>query len=272
MSSTMSSDAVLVTVEGPVATLTLNRPKSLNSLDEDVAVALLGALERVSQDESVRCLVLTGAGAHFMAGGDVKFFAAEVARESDREARRQTFERFVGELTPIVYAMRSMPKPIVASVRGAVAGFGLSLMLGCDLVVAGDDAFFTLAYCHIGTSPDGASSYALPRVVGMKRAMEIALLGDRFDAKKALDWGLVNQVVPTAELEAATRALSTRLASGPTVAYGRTKALLHAAHANTLEAQLRLEARSFAACATTDDFAEGVTSFTEKRKPVFLGR
>ena len=133
-------------------------------------------------------------------------------------------KRFIHEMHPVVMTLRRMPKPVLASVEGAAAGFGMSLMLACDLVLAADDAFFSLAYCLIGTSPDGSSTYSLPRVVGLKRAMELALLGERIDAATAQGYGLVNRVVPAAELEAETAKLAARLASGPTRAYAHTNA------------------------------------------------
>jgi len=167
--------------------------------------------------------------------------------------------------------MRTMPKPIVAAIRGACAGFGVSLAVACDLAVAADDAFFTLAYCHLGVSPDGGSTFALPRAVGMKRAFEIALLGDRFDAATAKAAGLINQVVPAAEFDAAVAKLAGRLAKGPTHVYGKTKALLNASLGASLAEQLNAEAKSFAECAGRRDFAEGVAAFVAKRPPSFTG-
>ncbi len=145
-------------------------------------------------------------------------------------------------------------------------------MLACDMVLAADDSFYTLAYCHLGASPDGGSTYALPRTVGLKRAFEIALLGDRFDAEAALAAGLINRVVAAADLQAETDALAERLAKGPAGAYARTKALLNGSFDNTLRQQLAVETEAFIECALSDDFAEGVTAFVEKRDPVFGGK
>jgi 2-(1,2-epoxy-1,2-dihydrophenyl)acetyl-CoA isomerase len=156
-------------------------------------------------------------------------------------------------------------------VRGAAAGFGLSLMMACDLAIAADNAYFTLAYTLIGASPDGGSTFSLPRIVGQKKAMEIALLGDRFDASTAERLGIVNRVVPAAALEEETARLAARLASGPTAVYARTKTLLQASLNASLPAQLQAEAEAFAASAAEPDFREGLAAFIEKRKPQFKG-
>jgi 2-(1,2-epoxy-1,2-dihydrophenyl)acetyl-CoA isomerase len=186
--------------------------------------------------------------------------------------KRAFVERFIHQVHPTIIAMRRLPVPIVAAVHGAVAGIGMSLMMACDLALAADDTRFTLAYCHLGTSPDGGSTFFLPRTLGMKRAMEVALLGERIDAKTALAWGLVNWVVPAAELGERTAALARRLASGPAEAYAGTKRLLSQSLGSSIETQLQAEAESFARCTGTEDFVEGVAAFIAKRPPKFQGR
>ncbi len=264
------TDPVLVAQSGPIATVTLNRPASLNALDHAMTEGLLDIFTRLETDSAVRVVLLKGAGEHFMAGGDLKSFAQSLGLEPAE--RRRRFEHFIHQMHPLVVTLRRMPQPVIASIRGAAAGFGLSLVMATDLAIAAEDAYFTLAYSLIGTSPDGSGTYHLPRLVGQKKAMEIALLGERFDAKTALALGLVNRVVPGAELESATTALAERLAAGPAHAYGNTKRLINRSLGSTLEAQLQAEAESFADCAATSDFAEGIRAFIEKRKPKFTGR
>lgn len=264
------TEAVLLQVTDGVATVTLNRPEALNALSDDMIGALVEVMTRLEADEATRCVVVRGAGDHFMAGGDIKGFHGRLA-ETPAE-RSAHFRAKIHKLHPAIVSMRRMPKPVVASLQGAAAGFGLSLALATDLAIASEDAYFTLAYCLIGTSPDGGSSYHLPRIVGLRKAMEIALLGERFDAETARRLGLVNWVVPAAELEAETAKLAARLAGGPGHALGQTKALLNASLDNALEAQLGLEAESFAGCAATEDFAEGVSAFVEKRSAKFYGK
>ena len=263
------TETILLEVSEGVATVTLNRPEVLNALSDDMVAALVEVMTRVEADPAARCVVLRGAGDHFMAGGDVKGFHGRLA-ETPAE-RSAHFRAKIHKLHPAIVAMRRMPKPVVASLRGAAAGFGLSLALATDLAIAAEDAYFTLAYCLIGTSPDGGSSFHLPRIVGLRKAMEIALLGERFNAETAQRLGLVNWVVPSDDLEAETAKLAARLARGPGHALAETKALLNASFDNALEAQLALEVESFASCAATQDFAEGVTAFVEKRKPKFTG-
>ena len=266
----MPEPVVLVAREGAVATNTLNRPQALNALNRDLTLALRNNLSSVEADETVRCLVLRG-GEHFMAGGDLKWFSTLVEGRSSGENRVQ-FEALIHEVHTVILALRRMPKPVLASVRGAVAGFGMSLMMACDLALATDSAYFTLAYTLIGVSPDGGSTFALPRIVGQKKAMEIALLGERFDAAAAERLGLVNRVVPKERLEEETARLAARLAGGPTAVYARTKALLGGSLNASLEAQLQREAEAFAQSASEPDFLEGLGAFIEKREPRFTGR
>jgi len=266
----MPEPVVLLAREGGVATLTLNRPQALNALDRDLTLGLMESISSVETDERIRCVVLRG-GEHFMAGGDLKWFKSLSADKSPSENRAQ-FEGFIQEAHAIILALRRMPKPVIASVRGAVAGFGMSLMMATDLALASDNAYFTLAYTLIGVSPDGGSTFALPRIVGQKKAMEIALLGERFDAASAERLGLVNRVIPSAALEVETSKLAARLAAGPTAVYARTKALLNGSLNASLEAQLQREAEAFAQSASEPDFREGLAAFIEKRKPRFTGR
>lgn len=262
---------LLTSIENGVARMVMNRPEARNALSDEMLSAMRDFLLSVERDPNVRCVVLGGAGDHFMAGGDVKKFAG-MAKTMTAEERRRLFQVRVQNLDPVIATMRRMPKPILASVRGAAAGFGLSILLACDLVIAAEDSFFTLAYINIGTSPDGSGTYFLPRLVGVRKAMEIAVLGDRFGAAEAQRLGIVNFVAPAAQLDAETAKLAARLAAGPTRAIGNTKRLILQSHERSLEAQLLAEAESFADCVTTEDWAEGVTAFAEKRPPQFRGR
>lgn len=271
----MSSEEapVLIDVAGGVATITLNRPQVLNALNNALSAALIAALTRFETDQSVRVVVIRGAGDAFMAGGDIGYFHQKlVEHATDKATLKPLIRAMVDHAQQTTALVRRMPKPVIASVHGGCAGFGLSLALACDLAIAADNAKFTLAYIHLATVPDGGASFTLPRMVGQKRAAEIALLGDRFGAADAERWGLINKVVPLAELEAETAKMAQRIARGPAQAYARTKALLEASNRNSLADQLQAEADSFAASAVTDDFAIGVASFLEKKPPAFTGK
>lgn len=263
------TDHLLTEVRDGVATVTLNRPDVLNALSADMVEGLTRFMGEIEHDRAVRCMVIRGAGEHFMAGGDVKRFAGMAAMTGDE--RRKAMEASIHDLHPAIFLLRRMTKPVIASVRGAAAGFGLSLAMACDMVIAAEDAFFTLAYVNIGTSPDGSGTYFLPRLVGLKKAMEIALLGDRFDAAMAKALGIINFVVPTEALAAETAKLAGRLAAGPARALGNTKRLLNASLGRSLESQLEAEALAFSECAASDDWMEGVSAFVEKRAPRFRG-
>lgn len=258
---------VIVRRQDAVFEIIVNRPEIRNAVNREAIGELAAAVAEAAEDRAARAVLLRGAGTHFCAGGDITMFA-ELLRLSPEE-RGKAFHEIVGELHPMLMRLRNMPKPVVAAVHGAAAGFGLSLVLAADLALAAEDTVFTSGYIHLGTSPDGGMTMTLPRIVGLKRAAELMLLGDRFDARRALELGLINRVVPPAELEAEAMALATRLAQGPTHAYGRTKALLETSVGQLLDAQLRRETESFAACAATEEFAEAVRAFVEKRPANF---
>jgi 2-(1,2-epoxy-1,2-dihydrophenyl)acetyl-CoA isomerase len=255
------TSAILLARDGAVATLTLNRPASLNTLDAAMMDALVAHTAAVAADDTLRCVVIRGAGRHFMAGGDIRSFAEQLALAP--ADRRNHFTRTIERLHAAIEQLQRMPHPVVASVHGAVAGFGLSLLCACDLAIAADTSYFTSAYRQLGLTPDGGLSYALPRQVGLKKAMEILLLGERFGADDALRLGLVNRVVPEAELDRATAAVVAAMRNG--------KRLIQQSLAQTLSAQLEAEAASFGACSATDDFVEGVRAFLDKRPPHFGG-
>src|ERR1700737_2926815 len=261
--------SVVVQRHAGVCEITLNRPEILNAVNREVIAELAAAVAEAAEDRDARVVLLRGTGAHFCAGGDITMFA-ELIRLTPAE-RQKALYRIVDTLHPLLVRLRHMPKPVVSAVQGAAAGFGLSLVLAADLALAAEDAVFTSGYIHLGTSPDGGMTATLSRVVGLKRAAELMLLGDRFDAMRALELGVVSRVVPADALAAEAAALAARLAAGPTNAYGRTKALLQATLGDAFDAQLRRETESFAASAATEDFAEGVRAFLEKRPPKFTG-
>ena len=190
----MSAPHVLAEVKDGIGWLTLNRPEQLNALSMEMRDLLIEHSAAFEKDPKVRCVVIRGAGTHFMAGGDIRGFHKSLTTE--REAHLAGFEMRVVKAHQAIYQIRRMNKPVLASVQGAAAGFGLSLILNCDLAIASDDSFFTLAYRHIGLSADGGATYFLPRVVGERKALEIALLGERFSAQEAKDNNILNWVVP----------------------------------------------------------------------------
>jgi 2-(1,2-epoxy-1,2-dihydrophenyl)acetyl-CoA isomerase len=260
------SERVVVSIEEVVAVIAFNRPQVLNALDDDMIRAFRAACDRVATDDAIRCVVLRGEGAAFLAGGDVAMFAAHV-QELPRLSLALARELHFG-----ILALRRMSKPVVAGVHGAIAGAGVSIAAACDLVVAADDARFTAAYSAIGTSPDGGASYFLSRCLGPRRALEFLLLSEPLDAAGALQLGLVNRVVPAAELRAETERLARQLACGPTRAYAETKRLVDEAADAPLEKQLEAEAHAFSRCAASEDMREGVAAFVARRRPDFKGR
>ena len=263
----MSASPVLVARDGAVATITLNRPSALNVLDLAMVDALVSATQGVANDAAIRAVVVQGAGPHFMAGGDIRTFAKSAGDPPDQ--RQREFAQLVDRVHVAIEGIARMDKPVVARVQGAVAGFGLSLMNACDLAIAAEDAYFAAAYRNIGISPDGGGTYSLPRIVGQRRALEIMLLGGRYDAAQALAMGLVNRVVPLAELDAAVAKVVASLVDGPRHALAATKRLVRGSFDRTLSGQLAAEGASFGRLAATDDFLEGVAAFLAKRPAKF---
>ena len=257
------NDGVLLNLEGPVATLTLDRPQLGNAIDLPMAQAILRAAIRCDQDPAIRCVVITGAGRLFCAGGDLGAFTAA----------GDDVPGFLSELAGVLHLAISrlmrMAKPLVVLVNGPAAGAGMSLSLIGDIVLAARSAHFTPAYTGIGLSPDGGLSWHLPRLVGLRRAQEILLLNRRLDASQAQDLGLITRLVDDARLLQEGREIAHGLAAAATPALGRVRQLLLHSHGAELEAHLEREARSISALSTGPQAREGLAAFIEKRSPHF---
>ncbi len=249
-----------------VATITLDRPAQFNALNLQMSKDLLDAAIRLDEDPGVRCVVLTGAGKAFFAGGDLSGFGA--AGDSRGALLKEMTTYFHGAIS----RLGSINAPVIAKVNGVAAGAGFSTMLACDLAVAATSAKFTMAYTRAGLTPDGSSTWFLPRTVGLRRAQELTLLNPTLTADQALDWGLITKVVPDAELDAAVAEMAAMIAAGPTLTLGRAKRLLRESADHGLETQMEREARAIAASSLTADGREGVAAFLGKRAAVFQGR
>ncbi|MGH2945713.1 MAG: enoyl-CoA hydratase/isomerase family protein [Solirubrobacteraceae bacterium] len=246
--------------------ITLDRPDAMNAWDGQLGIELLAAIEEAAGDDAVRAVVITGAGRAFSSGADLKA-GFDVTPEGHPDVGAALRERY----HPIIAGVRRMPKPVLAAVNGPAVGIGCSLALACDLVLARESAYFLLAFVNIGLVPDGGSSLFVPERAGFTRAAEMAMLGERIPAPQALEWGLVNRVVPDDGFEAAVDVLAARLATGPTGAYAGIKEQLNAWQYARMEAQLELEAAIQQRSAESGDFREGVQAFLEKRRPGFGG-
>jgi len=266
--SSPSLQTIAVSTSDHICTITLNRPDVLNAFNDQLTTELGDALKSAERDANVRTIVVTGAGRAFSSGQDLgdlkeKYVPGYVPNLGDDLRRRYN---------PIIKRIRDMEKPIIAAVNGVAAGAGCSLAMACDLRIASDQASFIEVFINVGLIPDSGSTFMLPRLVGLGKAMELCCTGQKVDAAEALRLGLVNQVVPAAELAAATHKLASRLASLPGRAIALTKRLLNQSLQNDLDAQLEAEAYDQETAGKTADHYEGVAAFLEKRKPTFQGK
>ncbi|HEY5897841.1 MAG TPA: enoyl-CoA hydratase-related protein [Burkholderiales bacterium] len=259
----MSYSTLLYETSEGVAKITLNRPDAANSLNAAMARELMEASIRASEDRAVRAVILTGAGRMFSGGGDLKSFAAQGERLPSH------LKEVAGHLHLAISRFVRMEAPVIAAVNGSAGGAGLSLCMFADLVIAAESAKFTLAYTRAGLSPDGGSTYFLPRIIGVRRTLELALTNRVLSSREALEWGMVNKVVPDADLQREAQALAAQLASGSLGALGTAKRLLHHSFTESLETQMELEAQGIAAQAGTANAREGIAAFIAKRSPKF---
>ena len=267
----MAGGLVDLSNQGAVGIITLNRPEARNALNPEMFQELGSAIQGC-RDPDMRAVIITGSGGSFCAGADVKDFVNQL-ENSGPEGLHQHLKHLADAFhRHVIIPIRQLDKPVIASIDGVAAGGGLSLALACDLRIASDSARFLMAYGNIGATADGGSTYLLPRLIGTARAMELYLSDQPIGAQRALDLGLLNQVFPTAELERSTLEFAARLAQGPTVAYGRVKALFDSSWDASLAGQLDAETEYISNITMTDDFQEGIKAFAEKRRPRFQGR
>ena len=261
-----SFENIILAKQARVATITLNRPDKLNAFAGRMREELAEAVEDAAGDESVRVIVITGAGRAFCAGADLAL-TAELAREQNGAVFRQ----LLGAGRRVVTGIRRANKPVVASINGAAAGAGLSLALACDLRLASTEAKFSQAFVKVGLHPDWGSTFFLPRLVGAAQACELMFLGDVIDAARAEQLGLINRAVPPQELAEATGYLAERLAAAPPLVIARLKQAIYRGQEDSLDAALDYETEAQLACFKSADCAEGIRSFFDKRAPQFRG-
>lgn len=256
---------VILTTDGPIARITINRPERLNSLDDSAMVEFAAALDLVATSTTPRVLVLTGAGRAFCAGQDL----ADPAMQESPPDITAIVER---HYKPIVLRLRDLPVPTIAAVNGLAAGAGAALALACDVTIAAESAYFLQAFSKIGLTPDTGSTWYLARTVGAARAIGMTFLADRLPATKAAEWGLIWEAVPDVDFEARVTELAEQLAKAPTKALVATRDLIQTAASHTLDEQLSREAVVIGEMGRSADYAEGVAAFTEKRPAQFTGR
>ena len=260
----MDYETILYEISEGIVTITLNRPDKLNAFNEAMIRETTAAFKEAGKDEAARCVVLTGAGRGFSSGQDLKEFQGREDEFSIADHLRRGYNR-------LVEAMVSLEKPIIGSINGVAAGAGCSVALACDLRIASDQAAFIEVFSKVGLIPDSGSTWLLPRLIGYARAYEMSVTADKVEAQQALEWGLVNRVVPAAQLEEITAAWARRLAEGPTLAYGLTKRAMYRAWNVSLAEALEYEAMLQDVTGQSHDFQEGVQAFLEKRPAEFEG-
>lgn len=249
-----------------VATLSLNRPEAANGLNMDMGKELMLAAIEVDENPEVRCVLLKAEGKMFSAGGDLKSFA------NFGEDLPKAIKELTSYLHSAISRLNRMNAPLIVAVNGMAAGAGMSMAICGDIVLAGKSAKFTMAYTAAGLSPDGSSSFFLPRLIGMRKTQELMLTNRRLSAQEALDWGMITQLCEDDSLQDEASALAKQIAKGPTKAFGSVKSLLAGSFNNSLETQMEYEARGIAAMTCTDDGKEGIAAFLEKRAPHFTGK
>lgn len=253
---------VLLNRIGDVAEIRFNRPEALNTINSDFAESFL---EACKEAQSARAVVICGNGRAFMAGGELAAF------QCPPESMAASVQSLLQPVSQGVSLLSNSNAPVIAAIHGAVAGAGFSIAMAADLVIAADATKLTLAYAKIGATPDVSGTWYLPRLVGVRKALELTLLSDVIDGTEALNLGLINRLVPMDQLMTVVHEIAQRLASGPTRAFGLTRRLLSQSFNNTLEEQLEAELQAFQECSSTVDFREGVESFLKKRQPKFVG-
>lgn len=251
-------------VSNGVATVTLNRPEVYNALNDGITFEFQDALKKVSKDDSIRVMVLTGAGKAFCSGQDLKAVAGQ--------EKRSFMESLHKRYNPIISAMRSLPKPIICRLNGVAAGAGCSLALACDMIIAAEEATLIEVFINIGLVPDSGSSYFLPRLLSKAKAFELCSMGSKVKAQEALQLGLVNRVAPSDQLDAVVKEYTDYFSQAPTKSIGLIKRMLEKSATATLDEMLEYEAYCQEIAGTSNDYKEGVSAFLEKRKPVFTGK
>ena len=262
----MKLETLDFSISNNIATITLNRPENANALNPIMAKELSNMAIECDENKDIRAVIIEGSGKMFCAGGDLKAFS------DAGDSAPALIKQMAGDLHIAISRFSRMDAPTIAAVNGTAAGAGFSIAISADVVISAKSAKFVMAYTNAGLSPDGSSTYFLPRRIGDRRARELMLTNRVLSAEEGLEWGLINKIVDQENLSATTRELAEKFASGPTLAYGKVKNLLNASFDNGLETQMELETRGISDMARSSDGREGIQAFLNKRKPNFKGK